>query len=102
MSKKPPKAYRDFVATYPRLGEAWDMAREAEQGGPLDEKTRRLIKLGIAVGAMRQGAVSSAARKARAAGAGDDEIRHVVTLAASTLGFPSAVAVFTWIEGVAP
>ena len=102
MSKKPPKAYRDFVATYPRLGEAWDMAREAEENGPLDEKTRRLIKLGVAVGAMRQGAVSSAARKARVAGASDEEIRQVVALAASTLGFPSAVAIFTWVEDMAP
>jgi len=102
MSKKPPKAYRDFLATYPRLGEAWDVAREAEEDGPLDEKTRRLIKLAVAVGAMRQGAVSSAARKARAVGVGDEEIRQVVTLAASTLGFPSAVAIFTWVEGTAP
>jgi alkylhydroperoxidase/carboxymuconolactone decarboxylase family protein YurZ len=97
MSKKPPKAYRDFVETYPFLGEAWDKAREQEADGPLDTKTRRLVKLGIAVGAMRQGAVSSAARKARAAGASEGEIKQVVALAASTLGFPSTVAVFTWI-----
>ena len=100
MSKKPPKAYREFVSAYPRLGEAWDKAREQESDGPLGEKTRRLIKLGIAVGALRQGAVSSAARKARGAGASEEEIRQVVALAASTLGFPSTVAVFTWITDV--
>ena len=99
MSKKPPKAYREFVQTYPHLGAAWDKARDQEGDGPMDEKSRRLVKLGIAVGAMRQGAVSSAARKARAAGVSDDEIRQVVALAASTLGFPSTVAVFTWING---
>ena len=98
MSRKPPKAYTDFVSIYPDLGEAWDKARDQELNGPLDEKTRRLVKLGIAIGCMRQGAVSSAARKARAAGASPEEIRQVVALAASTLGFPSTVAVFTWIE----
>jgi alkylhydroperoxidase/carboxymuconolactone decarboxylase family protein YurZ len=98
MSKNPPKAYRDFVTAYPRLEESWDKAREQESDGPLDDKSRRLVKLGIAVGAMRRGAVSSAARKARAAGASEDEIRQVVALAASTLGFPSTVAVFSWIN----
>jgi alkylhydroperoxidase/carboxymuconolactone decarboxylase family protein YurZ len=98
MSRKPPNAYSDFVAIYPKLGEAWEKARDQEKDGPLDEKTRRLVKLGIAVGCMRKGAVSSAARKARGAGASQDEIRQVVALAASTLGFPSTVAVFTWIE----
>lgn len=98
MAKKPPKAYKDFVATYPRLEESWDKAREQEAEGPLDEKSRRLIKLGIAVGAMRQGAVSSSARKARAAGATEAEIQQIVGLAASTLGFPATVAVFTWIR----
>jgi alkylhydroperoxidase/carboxymuconolactone decarboxylase family protein YurZ len=98
MSTKPPKAFRDFTARYPRLGDAWDAVRQAEVEGPLGEKMRRLVKLGIAVGAMRQGAVSSAARKARAAGASDDEVYQVIALAASTLGFPSAVAVFTWID----
>ena len=28
----------------------------------------------------------------------DDEVYQVIALAASTLGFPSAVAVFTWID----
>ena len=98
MSKKPPKAYRDFVTTYPQLGESWDRARDQEAAGPLDEKSRRLVKLGIAIGALRQGAVSSAARKARSAGASEAEIQQIVALAASTLGFPSTVAVFTWIN----
>lgn len=97
MARKPPKAYRDFVQTYPLLAESWDKARQQEHDGPLDEKSRRLIKLGIAVGAMRQGAVSSAARKARATDASEEEIRQVVALAASTLGFPATVAVLGWI-----
>jgi alkylhydroperoxidase/carboxymuconolactone decarboxylase family protein YurZ len=97
---KPPKSYNRFVARFPKLGEAWDRAREAERAGPADRKSRRLLKLAIAVGAMRQGAVTSSARKALDAGATEEEILQVVALGASTLGFPSAVAVASWIEPV--
>ncbi len=98
--KRPPKAYSSFVDGFPKLGEAWERAREQENDGPLDPKSRRLVKLAVAVGAMRQGAVHSAVRKALNAGANEDEILHVVALAATTLGFPSTVAVFTWVQDV--
>ena len=77
-----------------------------EEGGagPLDEKTQRLVKLAVAIGAMREGAVHSGVRKARDAGASLAEMEQVVALAASTIGLPSAVAVWTWMrdEGGAP
>ena len=97
---KAPKAYRRFVARFPKLGEAWQTVREAERQGPADEKTVRLLKLAIAVGAMRQGAVTSCTRKALDAGATEEEILQVVALGASTLGFPSSVAVASWIEPI--
>ena len=96
----PPPTYKQFVSRYPKLGEAWDLVRQAEKLGEFDDKTRRLLKLAVALGAMREGAVHSAVRKACGAGASDEEIFHVVALAASTLGFPSTVAVFTWVEDV--
>lgn len=95
---EPPETYRRFTARFPGLEEAWSRAREAEADGPLDARSARLVKLGIAVGSMRRGAVSSATRKARAAGASTEEILQVLPLAASTLGFPATVAVFTWME----
>jgi len=48
------------------------------------------------MGAMREGAVHSAVRKARAAGVTRADIEQVVALAASTVGFPSAVALHSW------
>ena len=93
---KPPKTYETFVRRYPKLAEAWERIAEAGRDGPLDAKTARLIKLAIAVGAMREGAVHSGVRKALAAGISVEEIEQVVVLAASTLGMPSTVAVFTW------
>jgi alkylhydroperoxidase/carboxymuconolactone decarboxylase family protein YurZ len=74
--------------------------REAEAKGTIDEKTARLIKLGIALGSMKEGAVHSAVRKAMAAGATREDVQQVIALAASTLGFPSTVAVYSWIRDV--
>lgn len=97
-SPKPPKTYQTFVRRYPKLGEAWEKIAEAGREGPIDAKTARLIKLAIAIGAMREGAVHSSVRKARAAGIAVEEIEQVVALAAGTLGMPSTVAAFTWVH----
>jgi alkylhydroperoxidase/carboxymuconolactone decarboxylase family protein YurZ len=78
--------------TFARLGEA------CHEAGPLDEKTRRLVKLGIAVALRHQGAVHSAARNARKCGATQEELEHVVILAITTIGWPAAHAALTWIE----
>lgn len=99
-TQAPPKTYKKFVAAHPELGKAWQLMREAEAQGPLDDKTARLIKLGIAIGAMREGAVHSNVRKALAAGITPEELEHVVALAASTLGMPATVAVFSWVHDV--
>lgn len=93
---KPPTAYTQFVEKFPQLGQAWDQVHEAGSKGPLDEKTQRLVKLAVAIGAMREGAVHSSVRKAASAGVTPAEIDQVVALAAGVLGFPSTVAVFTW------
>lgn len=95
--QKPPKAYDDFVTRYPKLEEAWTRINEAGAEGPLDERQARLVKLGIAVGAMREGAVRSSVRKALALGIEREAIEQVVALAASTLGLPSTVAIHTWV-----
>jgi alkylhydroperoxidase/carboxymuconolactone decarboxylase family protein YurZ len=92
--------YEQFRQRYPKLGEAWEKMGEAGREGPLDGKTVRLIKLAIAIGAMREGAVHSGVRKALAGGISVDEIEQVVALAASTLGMPSTVAVFSWTHDV--
>ena len=95
---KPPKAYDQFVARYPKLGEAWNSMADAGRQGPLDEQTCRLVKLAVAIGALREGAVHSGVRKALATGASRDEIEQVVALAAGTIGLPSAVAAYTWLQ----
>ena len=92
--------YQDFLKRFPTLGEAWDRLHEAEAQGPLDTRTLRLVKLAVAMGAHRKGAVQSAVRKGLLAGVSLEEMEQVVALATSTVGMPSAVAVFTWIQEV--
>ena len=95
---KPPAAHQRFVRRFPKLGQSWDLVNQEGGEGPLDAKTQRLLKLAIAIGAMREGAVHSGVRKARDAGASLAEMEQVVALAASTIGFPSAVAVWSWVR----
>jgi alkylhydroperoxidase/carboxymuconolactone decarboxylase family protein YurZ len=97
---KPPDTYREFTQRFPKVGKAWELLGDAGLEGPLDEKTARLVKLGIAIGCMREGAVHSAARKALARGASREAIEQVITLAGSTLGLPATVAVYTWVRDV--
>ena len=95
---KPPKTYDRFVGRYPELGQAWELMAKAGQAGPLPERTQRLLKLAVAVGAMREGAVHSGVRKSLAQGISAEEIEQVIALSASTLGMSSAAAVFTWVH----
>ena len=94
----PPKTYEDFNATFPELGEAWQKMGVAGKAGPMDEKTARLVKLAIAIGAQQEGAVHASVRKGLAMGITPQEMRQVVALAASTLGFPKTVAAWTWVR----
>jgi alkylhydroperoxidase/carboxymuconolactone decarboxylase family protein YurZ len=96
-----PDVYLGFREHYPAVAAALDGLGEAVDGaGPLGERDVRLVKLGLAVGALAEGAVKSNARKALAAGASPDEVRQVGILAITTCGFPTAIAGLGWIDEV--
>ncbi len=88
------KQYPEVFEHYTALGEATQTA------GPLPAATRALVKLALAVGARLEGAVHSHARRALEAGCEPEEIRHVVLLATTTLGFPAMMAALAWVEDV--
>ena len=67
---KPPSTHTEFVECYPELGRAWELMAEGGKNGPLDDDTARLVKLGVAIGAMREGSVHASVRKATAQGRG--------------------------------
>lgn len=95
----PPAIYQQFVERYPQLEKAWEQLSEAGREGPLtDPQQIRLMKLGIAIGAMREGAVRANVRKAIALGISPAEIEQVIALAAGTLGMSATVAVFSWVR----
>ena len=95
-----PKVHQAFVARHPNLASAWESMGSAASQGPLDARTVRLLKLAVAMGAMREGAVHASVRKAVALGISEDELQQVVAIAASTVGMPSTVALFSWVQDV--
>ena len=94
-----PQPFQDFNKNFPRVAEAYEaLATAAHDAGPLDERTRRLVKLAIAIGGRLEGAVRAHARQAKASGVSEAELDQVVLLALTTLGLPSTVAARTWIR----
>ena len=90
-----------FGAEYPAVAAAYEaLSAATHAAGPLDSKTRALVKLALAVGAFREGAVHSATGRARTAGCTPADIRHAVVLATTTLGFPSTMAALRWVDDV--
>jgi alkylhydroperoxidase/carboxymuconolactone decarboxylase family protein YurZ len=100
MSERP-KAHTRFTADYPAVAATYEqLVTAAHDSGPLDDKTRQLVKLALAVGMSHEGAVHARTRRALEAGITPAEIRHVVCLAVTTLGMPRAVAAFTWVNDI--
>lgn len=101
MSDYLPDVYTGFREDYPEVAQALDHLGAATGAtGPLDERSQRLVKLGIAVGGLAEGAVRSNARKALELGVSPEEVRHVALLAITTASFPTAIAGLSWIEEV--
>lgn len=104
MSTQPeylPDIYRSFRDRFPGVAEALDgVGQTVDEAGPLDDRTRALVRLGVAIGGSAEGAVRSNARKALAAGATPEEITHVAVLAITVRGFPAAIAGMGWVDEV--
>ena len=98
---KLPSRYLEFFERYPSVGQAYRQLGDAvAEAGPLDKKTKALVKLGIAVGARMEGAVHSHVRKCVEAGATSEEVRHCVLQATTTLGFPAMMAALSWADDI--
>ena len=96
-----PKSVVSFKSKYPAVWDAFAaLGEQCHEAGPLDENSRRLIKLGIAIGAQHEGAVHSAARQALSNGVTAEELFHTAILSITTIGWPAAYAAMTWIDDV--
>jgi alkylhydroperoxidase/carboxymuconolactone decarboxylase family protein YurZ len=96
-----PFSYERFKKKFPEIEKEYDkLAKKCHASGPLDEKVRRLVKLGIAIGSESEGAVKSHTRRALTIGISPQEIRHAVLLGLTTIGFPKMVATLNWVHEV--
>ena len=96
-----PAHFVRFQKQFPAVFAAYDALGNAVAGaGPLDDRQRALVKLGIAIGAQMEGAMHSHCRRALEAGCTPAEIRHAVLLATTTLGFPSMMKALSCVEDI--
>lgn len=100
-SKKLPKAYRRIKALYGPVVDAVEaVGRAVKEAGPIGEKTAQLVQLAAAASVRSEGSVHSHVRRALAAGASPEEIRHALVLLTSTIGFPAVAAALTWADDI--
>jgi alkylhydroperoxidase/carboxymuconolactone decarboxylase family protein YurZ len=106
MPKKAPKLPAGASKLAARHPEIWnsftELGERCAEAGPLDTRTRHLVKLALAAGAGLEGAVHSHARRAQAEGVTAEEIRHVALLAIPTLGLSMAARAMSWMDDVLP
>jgi 4-carboxymuconolactone decarboxylase len=88
-----------FRMTHPDVWKRFaELAEACHDGGPLDERSRRIAKLALAMGAGLEGAAHSAVRHAKEAGITREEMAHVAVLAITTLGYPAAMRAMSWLS----
>jgi AhpD family alkylhydroperoxidase len=96
-----PKRYKKFMEDYPDAGNAYEeLGKAVHNAGPLDEKTRALIKIAVSTGARLEGALHSHVRKALKSGVAPDEIKHAIILSLPTIGLPSMMAALSWADDI--
>ncbi len=104
MSKKTdnlPSGADKVARAYPAVWQAYAaLGKAAAEAGPLDERTRRLVKLALSIGVCSEGAVHSHTRRAIEEGVTKKELKQVALLAIATAGLPQAVKGLTWIEDI--
>ena len=99
--KKLPKMYTGIKKRYKKFGTAIEnLGKTTRTLGPINEKTAHLIQLGAAAAIRSEGAVHSHVRRAREAGAKNEEIYHALILLTSTIGFPAVSAAISWTDDV--
>src|SRR5438132_9663847 len=101
MADGKPTHYERIRAEYPHVIAAVEQLGNAVgAAGPLDARTTHLIQLAAAAAIHSEGAVHSHARRALAAGATEEQIRHALIALTSTIGFPTVTAALSWVDDV--
>ena len=94
-----PKPYQQFRVDHASVYSAYEhLGEAAANAGPLEPKTRELIKLGMAAAIQSESAVQSHTYRALENGASPEEIEHTLLLGINTLGFSTMMAALTWAK----
>jgi alkylhydroperoxidase/carboxymuconolactone decarboxylase family protein YurZ len=94
-----PEVPGDLADEFPEVWEAYaNLGEASSDAGPIDDETKRLVKLALAVGSQSEGAVHSHVRRGLEEDVDPETLRHVAVLSIPTLGFPQAMAAMSWIE----
>ena len=85
------KIYTVFKKDFPHINASHEALGEKihKESGPLPDKLRWLIKVAISGASRHQLALETHIKKARAAGATEEEIKHALLLLIQTVGFPT-------------
>ncbi len=101
MKEKLPDFLERVIVEYPGVWKTYQNLGEAcNNAGPLDEKTTRLVKLALAIGAQSEGAVHSHTRRALKGGITGEELQQVALLAITSVGWSPSMAALSWIQDV--
>src|ERR1700682_3850047 len=101
MRVKLPAGAARIARRHPKIWRAYEeLGAACAEAGPLDARTRRLVKLALAVGSQSEGAVHSHTRRGAEEGLTKEEFLQVTLLAIPSIGLAKAVAGMTWIEDV--
>ena len=96
-----PSTAGELADRYPDVWEQYSgLGKACSEAGPIDDETKRLLKIALAAGSESEGAVHSHVRRALDEGVDPETLRHVAILSIPTLGFPKAMATLTWIEDI--
>ena len=89
--------FTEFKKDFPGIHQGHEALGKAihEEGGPLPEKFRWLIKVAISGATRHHLALETHIAKAREAGASEDEIKHSLLLLIQTTGFPTFMEAYS-------
>lgn len=95
------KIFGEFRKEFPQIQELNEaLGKEIhEASGPLDEKTRSIIKIVISGACNHKRALETQIRKAKAIGVTDNEVKHALLLLIQTVGFPTFMKSYSVFKG---
>ena len=99
MKKTLPPHFKKLIKNFPDVWEAHQKLTEAcSESGPLDRKTRELIKVAISGAFNQETGLERHVVMAAEAGAKPEEIYHAILQMMTIVGFPRTSAAMKWAE----